>query len=431
MKVLVVDDDPAVRRLVKHVLSAQCAAEVAEADDGVTALDYLLRHSVDLVVLDLMMPFIGGLETLEAIRRSSQHARLPVVLLSGHIEEAVVRRALRLGAEEIIAKPFTTTGLRERFVRLITKLQLQPALDVTPHELDLDENDLVVVVDVNEEFRTIARRELGRVCQVEEAPNEFSALARCLAGNLNALLVGKTSELSSVEVFGRKVRGLGAARDLRLIAAVATPAEETPLSGLYDFVVRRSFVPESFHRSLRSALGQETLARYLLHPTATLPRQVCENARARLGRLMGQSVEMHESPPALPGEARHVSAAVELQSGQGAWDVRLSCCIGAALQMAGLVRSAEDDEVDETKAVAAMAAALGDLVQELHALASADGLHLRRLPMRTSEPNAPLIDYQPRAVRRWFTTRGREMATLEIVRLRTKSSRTRAALTAV
>src|SRR5262245_29376609 len=104
MKVLVVDDDAAIRRTVARLLAKEFAVEVAEADDGVTALQYLLEHTVDVVILDLAMRLMGGLETLETIRRSSTHASVRVVLMTGMADEDGVRRALRLGVKEIIAK---------------------------------------------------------------------------------------------------------------------------------------------------------------------------------------------------------------------------------------------------------------------------------------------------------------------------------------
>jgi CheY-like chemotaxis protein len=102
--ILVVDDDAGIRKLIRRVLADEFGVEIAEADDGLTALQHLLEHRVDIVVLDMWMPIISGLETLETIRRSSDHADVPVVMMSGKADEAGVQRAVRLGVREIIAK---------------------------------------------------------------------------------------------------------------------------------------------------------------------------------------------------------------------------------------------------------------------------------------------------------------------------------------
>jgi CheY-like chemotaxis protein len=420
MKVLVVDDDPAIRRLVRHVLTSQFGADVAEADDGVAALDYLLQHTVDLAVLDLNMRLIGGLETLEAIRRSSQHARLPVVLISGHIEETGIRRALRLGVEQVIAKPFTLAGLRERFSRVLMNLEVETPLAERQPQLEIHEDDVILVADLNPEFRALVHRELGKLCRVEEAPNEFAALTRCMSGDLGVLVVGSTSELSSVEVFGRKVRGIKHLRDLRLVAAVATPEEARPLEGLYDVVVTRSFDAVTFERSLGSVLGQDTLGRYLFHPRSEFLRRFCEAAHETLRGLFDFTVEMHETPPAMPGESLHVWAAAELQSATTAWDVRVNCTMGPALHLAGLMTSINDDEVDQDVVANALGSVVSGLGCRLHELAAAASLETKALAARASHGHErTMIDSRPRLIRRWFTGDGREIATLEIVRLQT------------
>jgi two-component system chemotaxis response regulator CheY len=420
MKVLVVDDDPAIRRLLRRVLTSEFGVDVADADDGVAALNYLLQNTVDLAVLDLNMRVIGGLEMLEAIRRSSRHARLPVVLISGHVEETGIRRALRLGVEQVIAKPFTLAGLRERFSRVLANLEIETPLAARQHQLDIHEDDVALVADVNPEFRALVRRELDRLCRVEEAPNEFAALGRCMSGDVGVLLVGATSELSSVEVFGRKMRGIRHLRDLRLVAAVPTPQEKRSLEGLYDVVVTRSFVVETFQSSLARVLAENTLGRYLLHPRSELLRRFCDDAHETLRALFECPVEMHETPPGIPGETLHAGAATELQSATAAWDVRVSCTIGPALRLASVLTSAEDDHVDDAMLAGALGSVAGRLGSRLHELAAAAGLDTRLLPVRASAAAEPTtIDSRPRLVRLWFTSEGREIATLEVVRLQT------------
>jgi DNA-binding NtrC family response regulator len=106
---LVVEDDPAMRRMIEEVL-AGADAEVVAVESSQAALDYLEGHDVSVVVTDLRMPRVGGLEVLRFARRRS--AMTQVILLTGHatVESAV--DALKNGAYDYLKKPFEPDDLR-------------------------------------------------------------------------------------------------------------------------------------------------------------------------------------------------------------------------------------------------------------------------------------------------------------------------------
>jgi DNA-binding NtrC family response regulator len=102
-KVLVVDDEPAIRRALMRMLENH-GMRVASAGDGAEALEVLAREAVDVAVVDLMMPRLGGLELLELVRE--RHAGVEVVLMTafGDVETAV--KAVQAGAYHFLTKPF-------------------------------------------------------------------------------------------------------------------------------------------------------------------------------------------------------------------------------------------------------------------------------------------------------------------------------------
>ncbi|MGI8433814.1 MAG: response regulator transcription factor [Nocardioidaceae bacterium] len=106
-RVLVVDDDSTVREVVLSYLRAD-GHEVTEASDGETALSMIGRDRPDLVVLDVMLPGVGGLDVCRSIRTSSE---LPVILLTalGSEEDRVV--GLQQGADDYLTKPFSPREL--------------------------------------------------------------------------------------------------------------------------------------------------------------------------------------------------------------------------------------------------------------------------------------------------------------------------------
>jgi two-component system, OmpR family, KDP operon response regulator KdpE len=109
-RVLIVDDEPQIRRALRLVLRAN-GYEVAEVGNGEAALDALVSEPFDLMILDLMLPDVDGVEVCRRVREWSQ---LPVVVLSALGEEQVKVRALDQGADDYITKPFSAPELLAR-----------------------------------------------------------------------------------------------------------------------------------------------------------------------------------------------------------------------------------------------------------------------------------------------------------------------------
>jgi two-component system KDP operon response regulator KdpE len=117
-KVLVIDDERAIRKLLRTGLSTQ-GYDILEAPDGKTALD-MLADKPDMVILDLGLPDISGLDLLKTIR--ARNESVPIVVLSSRSDEAGKVEALDLGADDYVTKPF---GMDELLARLRTALRHQ------------------------------------------------------------------------------------------------------------------------------------------------------------------------------------------------------------------------------------------------------------------------------------------------------------------
>lgn len=112
LRVLVVDDEPAIRRFLRTSLAAQDYL-VLEAEDGKSALDTLRRNAVDVLVLDLGLPGADGFEIIRGLREAG--SALPIVVLSSRADEAGKVKALDLGADDYVTKPF---GMEELLARI-------------------------------------------------------------------------------------------------------------------------------------------------------------------------------------------------------------------------------------------------------------------------------------------------------------------------
>ena len=118
LKVLVIDDEPPIRKLLKMGLSTQ-GYQILEATNGKIALE-LLTQNPDLIILDLGLPDIQGHELLRTIR--SRNESVPIVVLSSRGDEAGKVQALDLGADDYLTKPF---GMEELLARMRAALRHQ------------------------------------------------------------------------------------------------------------------------------------------------------------------------------------------------------------------------------------------------------------------------------------------------------------------
>jgi DNA-binding response OmpR family regulator len=112
-RLLVVDDDPLLRRLAVKVL-AKYGHTVSEAENGREALKIIERQPPDLVILDLEMPEMPGLEVLRELRSKPHTAHLPVLILTVSGNEAATSASFEAGATDYLTKPFSIPQLTAR-----------------------------------------------------------------------------------------------------------------------------------------------------------------------------------------------------------------------------------------------------------------------------------------------------------------------------
>jgi two-component system, OmpR family, KDP operon response regulator KdpE len=170
VKILVVDDEPPIRRLLRTGLGTQ-GYSIAEVENAGQAQAYLKNDKADLVVLDLGLPDRNGLELLKDLRQAG--IDVPVVVLSSRTDEAGIVQALELGADDYVTKPFSMNELIARIkVALRHRLQEQgekPIFKVGDLQVDLvrrlvklGENEVKLSPREYDILRTLVRH-AGRV----------------------------------------------------------------------------------------------------------------------------------------------------------------------------------------------------------------------------------------------------------------------------
>jgi DNA-binding response OmpR family regulator len=146
-RVLVIEDEPGIARLIRDYLD-QAGFAVRVAGDGVTALQQASAESPDLVVLDLGLPGMDGLDVMRELRRSS---RVPVIVVTARGDETDRIVGLEVGADDYVVKPFSP---KELVARVRAVLRRTETSDIAPERLDAGD----VQIDVPRMRVTVGQR---------------------------------------------------------------------------------------------------------------------------------------------------------------------------------------------------------------------------------------------------------------------------------
>ena len=122
IRILVVDDFSTMRRIVKNLLNDLGFTNLAEADDGSTALVELKKAPFDMVVTDWNMPGVTGIELLKAIRADPALAKIPVLMVTAEAKREQIIEAAQAGVNGYIIKPFTAATLEDKLSKIFERL---------------------------------------------------------------------------------------------------------------------------------------------------------------------------------------------------------------------------------------------------------------------------------------------------------------------
>lgn len=127
IKILVVDDFPTMRRIIRNLLKELEFVNVDEAEDGAIGLEKLKGGNYGFVVSDWNMPNMDGLAMLQAVRADPNLAKLPVLMVTAEAKKENIIAAAQAGANGYVVKPFTAITLEEKITKIFEKIAKESA----------------------------------------------------------------------------------------------------------------------------------------------------------------------------------------------------------------------------------------------------------------------------------------------------------------
>ncbi len=126
-EVLIVDDSKVMRDMVAACLKSNPALHVKHASSGLEAIERLSLDRFDVVVIDLNMPDIGGIEVIEFVRGQDQLRALPIIVVTTRGDDGSRARALAAGADRFMTKPFSPDAILGEVVTLLSAAAARPS----------------------------------------------------------------------------------------------------------------------------------------------------------------------------------------------------------------------------------------------------------------------------------------------------------------
>ncbi len=120
--ILIVDDENIVRKMVQKILQKK-GFTIHEAHNGSQAIEQAMRYKLDLIILDIMMPVMDGFQSLKILRNISKTKDVPVIILTAHANVRTFTRAVRLGATDFLAKPFSQHDLLRKIQFILADVE--------------------------------------------------------------------------------------------------------------------------------------------------------------------------------------------------------------------------------------------------------------------------------------------------------------------
>ena len=113
-KIMIADDDFSSRRLLEKIIRDNYTCRIETAEDGSEALQKMVKDTPDLLLLDMLMPVVNGMQVLQTMKRNARMSAIPVIACTAVGDGAVVKEVLKYGVKHYIKKPFNSRSVVEK-----------------------------------------------------------------------------------------------------------------------------------------------------------------------------------------------------------------------------------------------------------------------------------------------------------------------------
>ncbi|MBQ7704141.1 MAG: response regulator [Selenomonadaceae bacterium] len=228
--VLVVDDDEMNLHVAKMILEKKLPCRVITADSGEKCLEILKSQNVRVILLDVMMPEMDGIETLQEIRYHEKLEDIPVIMLTASLDKDNIKKAAALGVKDYVRKPFMPNELIERVSKKLVQPKIEKVL-VIAEENNLQDWQQVLTKNFPHEFifKTTGAAGVEVLREEEIILVILSGELKFIDGFQVLVFMSKTEKFNSVPLLVSNSKEISAILEKLKPVAQDSPKKDTPV----------------------------------------------------------------------------------------------------------------------------------------------------------------------------------------------------------
>jgi two-component system, cell cycle response regulator len=253
VKFLIIDDDESIRILFKTILKRKFDCEVSEADNGINGLNALKKDLPDIVLLDLMMPVMDGIETLDAIRANPDFKNLPVFVITAVGDREVIRNLVEKNITDYLLKPIDVNTTVERIQKMINRLN--ESKNVEPSKTNgktniRPKNDQIMLIDNDTEFKSFFNSLLKDQYTIHLASNPTEAFSIFATHRPKYIFMSNNLSLLDKILFSQKIREIASDKEFEIYLVIDNMKLIPSKVLSYDGVIRKTMDKELFLKDI-------------------------------------------------------------------------------------------------------------------------------------------------------------------------------------
>ncbi|MCX6169884.1 MAG: response regulator [Ignavibacteriales bacterium] len=257
LKFLVVDDDEIIRAMVKSILKKKFDCEVFEANNGRTGLEVIEKNMPDIILLDLMMPVMDGVETLDAIRANSAYKNIPVIVITAVGDREIIRNLSEKKITDYILKPIDVSNTVDRIQKMINRLNETKTNDLLDKKEELNSKVglmPILIVDTDTEFKAFFYSILNENFTIYLASNVTEGLSIFANYKPKYIFMSNSLGLLDKTLLTQKIRETVSDKEVSIYLLTDNTKLLTTRVFSYDGIVKKTMDKKMFLKDIYSVM---------------------------------------------------------------------------------------------------------------------------------------------------------------------------------
>jgi len=257
LRFLIIEDDEAIRTILRTLIKRKFECEVLEAENGKVAIELMLKSIPDLILSDISMPVMDGLETLKNIRSNAMLKNIPVMIITAHSDKKTFESIAEIGITDYLVKPIDKIVAESRIQKFVIKFEeskRNKSNDINK-AADLIIAEQLLIVDNDSEFISYFSSLLNSRFIIHSASSGVAGLNVFSEYYPSYIFVSDNLSLLDKKILSQKIKDIAPDKKILIYLLRDEIKELSTKVFTYDGIIKKSFVPDQFLKEFDEKLA--------------------------------------------------------------------------------------------------------------------------------------------------------------------------------